>query len=628
MASLFNTLNIGYSGLVASQAGVATTSHNIANAESDGYTRQRIVTSAATPVSTAPGQVGNGVDVTDITRIFDSFVFNRYTDISADKEYADYTESIMLELSTYFPEIDGVGIKADLQEYYNMWQTLADNPDNESIKLALAEQTENLAQNIKHTQDKIISLQSTINEKLKVNVDEVNAKAEELAEVNKAINLAEAADGYTANDLRDKRNQLELDLSKLIGAEVNTGILTSDITIDSSLNEATDGYSLNVNGFNIVDGSTFHPLHIDATGANGFYEISYERQDGSLLPMGEDITGGKIGAILDLRGSNIDDTTSGIPTDGTLQNVVSQMDAFAAGLIESTNNLYAANSATSMQSNTVSLNPNNSLVSSDLNIKEGAFDIAIYDIDGNETARRTININASTVMSGAAGTNSIEGQILTQNDDNSDSNANNDIDDFIASFNWALYANGEGALELEMDSLSASKGYTFSIEDNLSTNNFDSGSNFAGALGLNRFFDGDSASNINLSSNLRNNTSNISAGITPTTGDNQLALSMVQQQFEKYDFEVGNTTSYNTTMYGMFDIVATGVGVETNRAILSNESITAQFNATENEYASISKVSVDEELTNLIKYQTAYGAASKIITTIDQMMQTLLGIKQ
>ncbi|MCW8896318.1 flagellar hook-associated protein FlgK [Sulfurimonas sp.] len=628
MASLFNTLNIGYSGLVASQAGVSTTSHNIANAESDGYTRQRIVTSAATPVSTAPGQVGNGVDVTDITRIFDSFVFNRYTDISADKEYADYTESIMLELSTYFPEIDGVGIKADLQEYYNMWQTLADNPDNESIKLALAEQTENLAQNIKHTQDKIISLQSTINEKLKVNVDEVNAKAEELAEVNKAINLAEAADGYTANDLRDKRNQLELDLSKLIGAEVNTGILTSDITIDSSLNEATDGYSLNVNGFNIVDGSTFHPLHIDATGANGFYEISYERQDGSLLPMGEDITGGKIGAILDLRGSNIDDTTSGIPTDGTLQNVVSQMDAFAAGLIESTNNLYAANSATSMQSNTVSLNPNNSLVSSDLNIKEGAFDIAIYDIDGNETARRTININASTVMSGAAGTNSIEGQILTQNDDNSDSNANNDIDDFITSFNWALYANGEGALELEMDSLSASKGYTFSIEDNLSTNNFDSGSNFAGALGLNRFFDGDSASNINLSSNLRNNTSNISAGITPTTGDNQLALSMVQQQFEKYDFEVGNTTSYNTTMYGMFDIVATGVGVETNRAILSNESITAQFNATENEYASISKVSVDEELTNLIKYQTAYGAASKIITTIDQMMQTLLGIKQ
>jgi len=78
----------------------------------------------------------------------------------------------------------------------------------------------------------------------------------------------------------------------------------------------------------------------------------------------------------------------------------------------------------------------------------------------------------------------------------------------------------------------------------------------------------------------------------------------------------------------MFDVISTNVGISTNQAILNNQTVTAQFNATELEYSSISKVSIDEELTNLIKYQTAYGAASKIITTIDQMMQTLLGIKQ
>ena len=102
---------------------------------------------------------------------------------------------------------------------------------------------------------------------------------------------------------------------------------------------------------------------------------------------------------------------------------------------------------------------------------------------------------------------------------------------------------------------------------------------------------------------------------------------MVQQQFEVYDFSVG-TATYTSTVYGMFDVVATEVGVRANEAILNNQTITAQFNAIEMEYSSISKVSIDEELTNLIKYQTAYGAASKIITTIDQMMQTLLGIKQ
>jgi len=627
MSNLFNSLNIGYSGLVAAQAGVNTTSNNIANAESEGYTRQRVVTSASTSLSTSSGNVGNGVDITDVTRIFDSYVFDRYSDVSADKEYADFTEDVLTELSTYFPEIDGVGIKSDLTEYYNMWQSFADNPDNESIKLALAQQTESLTQNISATQDKILSLQNQTNDQLAVNIDEVNALSSELADLNKAIDLAEAADGFTANDLRDRRNVIELDLSKLIGAEVTSGEIYSDIGLDSSAYETDGSYTLSVNGFNIVDGSTYHPISIDKTGASEFYEISYERQDGTLISMSEDITGGKIGAILDLRGSNIEDTTSGIPTDGTLQNVVAQMDAFAAGLIESTNNLYAQTSTDKMSSNYVDLDPNNSLLNSGLNFQKGSFDIVIYDIDGNVTGTKEIFIDETTTMTGVPGSNSIQGQLESNTDDNGDGSAINDIDDFI-SFNWGDYASGDSALEFTMDPAKSSLGYTFSISDNLENDDYASGSNFAGALGLNRFFDGDNASNIRLNSEYANDPSQLSAGMSQEAGDNATALEMVQQQFEKYDFKVGDSTTYNTTIYGMFDVVATDVGVKTNAAILANETITAQYNAVQQEYSSVSQVSIDEELTNLIKYQTAYGAASKIITTIDQMMQTLLGIKQ
>jgi len=166
-ASIFNALSIGYSGLSAAQAGVNTTSHNITNAESEGYTRQRVMQAAATPLHLAPGNVGNGTQVTDIARIFDNFVYDRYTGIASDKEYSDFTKTTLETLSTYFPEIDGVGIKADLQEYYNMWQTFADNPDNDAIKLALAKQTEALSNGILETQNKIIDLQSTLNEQLK-----------------------------------------------------------------------------------------------------------------------------------------------------------------------------------------------------------------------------------------------------------------------------------------------------------------------------------------------------------------------------------------------------------------------------------------------------------------------------
>jgi flagellar hook-associated protein 1 len=81
-------------------------------------------------------------------------------------------------------------------------------------------------------------------------------------------------------------------------------------------------------------------------------------------------------------------------------------------------------------------------------------------------------------------------------------------------------------------------------------------------------------------------------------------------------------------MYGMFDITSTYVGISANSATSRNETVSTQFNATQMEYFSVSKVSIDEEMTNLIKYQTSYGAAAKVITTVDQMMQTLLGIKQ
>ncbi len=626
-ASIFNTLNIGYSGLSAAQAGVNTTSHNITNAESEGYTRQRVVTAASTPMYMAPGNIGNGTDIVDIARIFDNFVYDRYTGISADKEYSDFTKTTLETLSTYFPEIDGVGIKSDLQEYYNMWQTFADNPDNDAIKLSLAKQAEALSGSIVSTQDKIYDLQSNLNTQLKVNVDEVNLLAKELAQINISIEVAEAGDTFTANDLRDKRNSIELSLAKLIGADSISGQINSNISIDSSSNEKSGSYTLNVNGFNIVDGGTYHPIHVSSDqNSNGFYELSYERQDGVLIPMDEKIPGGRIGAILDLRGDKIETNSSGTPSNGTLQKVIDELNAFATTLIESTNNLYASSATTSMNSNDLSINPTLALVDSSLNINDGSFDIVIYDIDGNESARKTITINNMTTMTGASGSNSIEAQIAAQSDDNADSNATNDIDDYIQ-FNWANYAGGGSALELIMGSNYAAKGYTFSIEDNLKTEQFDSGSNFAGALGLSRFFDGESAKNIDLNNDLKNNPTKITAGKTPSSGDNTLALNMIQQQFEVYSFEVGNM-SYESTIYGMFDVVATEVGVRTNEAILNNQTIIAQFNATELEYSSISKVSIDEELTNLIKYQTSYGAASKIITTIDQMMQTLLGIKQ
>lgn len=628
MASIFNTLGIGYSGLNAAQVAINTTGHNISNAETEGYTRQRVVTEAAPPISNlTPGAVGNGTQVQQIARIFDQFVFSNYSASSSEKESSDFTKSTLQQLSTYFPEIDNVGIKSDLHAYYNLWQSLADNPDNNAVKVALAQQTQTLTQHIQSTKDQVVSLQNQMNDELKVNIDEVNKIAKQIASINVAINNTEAGGINNANDLRDKRNTLELSLSKLVGAKVNVGTIQSNMGVDPNIATKSGSYNISISGFNIVDGATFHPIGIDNTkNASGMYDLYYERQDGVKIPFAQEINGGKVGAILDLRGSSLN-ASDGVPTNGVLQNVRDQLDMFANGLIENTNNLYAKSATDLMQSNSVKIDPSGAVVNSGLNVKKGSFDVVLYDINGNETARRTINIDDLTTLT--SGTNSIKDQIETNKDDNKDNNANNDIDDFLSVTYDAYPPGGALSFNLKNSSLKA-QGYTFAIEDKLDSNNsFGSGTNFAGAFGMHKFFDGTNAGDISLSHNLQTDPTQISAHAAPISGNSQIALDMVQSQFEKMQFKQTNgNITYNDTVYSMFDTIATGVGTKTNSAVLANDTITARYNAVQQEYNSVTKVSIDEEMSNLIRYQTSYGAAAKVITTVDQMMNTLLGIKQ
>ncbi|OHD79461.1 MAG: hypothetical protein A2023_07575 [Sulfuricurvum sp. GWF2_44_89] len=173
--------------------------------------------------------------------------------------------------------------------------------------------------------------------------------------------------------------------------------------------------------------------------------------------------------------------------------------------------------------------------------------------------------------------------------------------------------------QIDFKSTFASQGYSYSIEDN--------GTNFAGVTGINRFLDGSDAKSISLSRDLKEDTSKIKGFKSPANGDNQTALAMVELQFARVTFGTGFDKT-SDTVYGYFDTLVTKVGTKTNSVILANESLTAQYNAIKQEYDSVSKVSIDEEMANLIRYQTSYGAAAKVITTIDQMMTTLLGIKQ
>jgi len=710
--SLFSTLNTGTSGLKASELAISTTGHNISNANNEYYTRQRVVTQASEPFHSSPGDVGTGVRVKTVVRIHDEFVYTRLKKSSNTLSYDTFNKKSLEEIAKYFPDLEDTGIGVDIQNYFSSWNDLASNPDDAAQKIALVQNSITLADNLKNSRAHVRALQDSINEQLKTNVDEINRIGKQLSEINVAISRVEVLDANRANDLRDQRDSLELTLSDLLEVSVFKGDMTSENHIDPNLTDQGSGYHMNIAGHSFVDGFTFHPLEINNTSNESNYFAIYSKsQDGSKIEITDKLMGGKVGAMLDLRGRDIDPAkNSGFPVDGTLQGYVDDLDTFAKTFVEQTNNLYARSAQESMNSSlNEDLKTDMSLVNYSDSIKTGTFNVVMYDKQGNKMGTKEIEINSLTTMNSvtttessirsipyasnsfAAGNftingtsitgtfnnatdvvtainnaningvkatanstndgftitsskdgnieigsndtaelakiglikgttkgNSIVDQFNSNTDDNLDNNSTNDINDFFT----ATYSYDENIGEgiLSFDNKNDLLGYTISIEDN--------GTNFAGAIGLSSFLKGNSAANMDVITKYKEDPAMINAYGSPIEGNNDVANDMLQMQYDKFDFNRANNTTVTESIEGFYRFITTQIATDGESVNRNFDTSTSLFNTINGEFQSISGVNIDEELTDLMKFQASYGANAKVITTIDQMLNTLLGIKQ
>ncbi len=613
--SLFSALNTGYSGLSAAEVATSTTSHNIANANNDYYTRQRVITSASVPFHTIPGDIGTGVRVTQIARIHDEYTYQRLKDSSNSLSYSDFSEQRLTEVAKHFPDLKDLGVANDLTNYFNSWNDFSSNTNDGSQKVALVQNAATLTSRINESRKTLRDLQNTINDELKSNIIEVNQMGQQIANINKEIGNVESVNPNRANDLRDQRDKLELTLSKMLSFSVFKGQITSNNNIDPNMTDQGLDYHLNIAGNSFVDASTFHPIVIDNSGnQSNYYSLYSETQDGRKYDITDKIQGGKIGAMLDLRGRVLDKKINGgYPSDGIMQSYVDNLDTFANTLIVQTNNIYAKSASLSKQSPVHdNIKADTSLLNSSLNIKTGTFDLVMYDNSGKEVARKSININSLTTMDGTV-KNSIVEKINSNTDDNGDNNSTNDISDyFTATF-------GGGIFSINPVSSHASENFKISLEDK--------GTNFPGAMGVGQFFSGTNASDISVKSELKNDPSKMQGYKAPISGNNDVANDMIQLQYNKLDFYRKDGSTVNESLDGFYRFFTANIATDGEKAGREKDTSTALFNTVNAEFQSISGVSTDAELTNLMKFQTAYGVNAKVITTIDQMLNTLLGIK-
>lgn len=613
--SLFSTLGTSYSGLSAAEVATATTGHNIANANNDYYTRQRVITSASVPFHTQPGDIGTGVRVTQIARIHDEYTFSRLKDSSNALSYDDFSQQRLTEVAKQFPDLKNLGLANDLTNYFNSWNDLSSNTNDGSQKVALVQNATTLTSNIKNSRDTLRGLQDSINEQLKSNVIEVNQIGEQISNINKQISNVESVNPNRANDLRDQRDKLELTLSKMLDFSVFKGQITSKNDIDPHMTDQGVNYNLNIAGNSFINGATFHPIVIDNSGnQSSYYSLYSQTQDGTRYDITGKIQGGKIGAMLDLRGRVIDKTTNGgYPSDGIMQGYVDNLDSFANTLIVQTNNIYASSASLSKQSPVhPNLKADMALDNAGLNIQNGSFDVVMYDNSGKEVARKTITLDTATTMDGTSG-NSISEKINSATDDNGDNNSTNDISDYFT----ATY--GGGVFAVNPVSSHTSENYKISFEDN--------GTNFPGAIGIGQFFTGINASDIAVKAKFKDDPSQMQGYKAPISGNNDVANSMTQLQYNKLNFYNKDGSSTKESLDGFYRFITASMATDGEKATRHKDTTTALFNTVNTEFQSISGVNTDEELTNLMKFQTAYSANAKVITTIDQMLNTLLGIK-
>ena len=608
MGGLLSSLNTPYTGLTGHQVMVDVTGNNIANANNAFYSRQVVRSAAEAPLWKQNYALGQGLDIMTVERIHDEFSFMRYKKATSEKTFYDTSFTALKEASSYYPEIDGVGIYNDLQNYFDAWKDLSTKAGDPAQKIALAEQAGTLATNIRETRKSLQYLQQRLNDEVAVAVEEVNRLGKQIALLNKQIVEYENKElNKKANDLRDLRDQYEFEINNLIGCNVFKEGLEGSACVSKDIADFEESYTLTIGGKSIVDGESFHPLTLDnSQNASGIYSIKYVRSDHKEYNLTNNLVEGKVGALLDLI--RTEEVLNCNGTLGKLQIYINDLDTFANGIIESTNNIYAESSQLSARSDILKINTQDALTTSGYNIRQGSFKVVMYDKDGNELGAREVKIDNLTNMQ------SVIDQLNANVDDNGDGNALNDFDDRFQ----AVYNNDTKTFAITTKN--PSEEVYISIQDN--------GTNFAGAFGVNRFFDGNDASDMYLAQRYREDPTLIHAFREAVDGNFVVANKMQQLQFDKVTFTDYKGEERYETISGYFRYIAGKVSSDTQATQTTQMTKEAVYSVAKQEYKAISEVSVDDELVNLIKFQSGYSANAKMITAIDEMITTLLGIKQ
>lgn len=292
MGSAFFGLDTALRALRAAQQAIDVTSHNVANANTTGYSRQAVSLQATPPYTVttfnrtlAAGQLGTGVAVSDVRRARSAFVDYQIRKENATLGRWELAQDTLDRIQVVFNEPSDAGLNQTLNQFWHAWQAVANNPEDKAIRASVVEQAQAVTSILKRNAEQLAVIQSDVLDQLRLNITDVNGLADQIAQLNLQVATSEA-DGNHANDLRDQRDALIERLAKITGV---------------STNEATTGeVGVFIGGRPLVDRTTVNQIVL-REGNDGVVEPQWE--DGTPVAVGS----GRLMGLISLQNQVVPD---------------------------------------------------------------------------------------------------------------------------------------------------------------------------------------------------------------------------------------------------------------------------------------------------------------------------------
>ena len=309
MSSLFGSLSIALSSLLAQQAALETTSQNIANLNTPGYSRQRPVLREESAVLSGTTLIGGGVSLEKVESIRDQILELRLHQESQQQGQLEAFLGSTRQVEALFNETRGAGLQEVMSKFFDSLQALAVNPTSLPLRQAVLTAGQNLAETFRRTAGQLGQLQHSLDQSVTQSVAEINTLAANIADLNREVAAMQNA-GQAAGELEDQRTEAIRKLAGLVDLSV--------IQADRSLTLTT------AKGTALVVGAQSFALETRTDLGTGFQHIFAQGTD-----ITSTLTAGQVGGSLQVR-------------DQTIPSYLADLDNLAAQLRNSVNAVHRA----------------------------------------------------------------------------------------------------------------------------------------------------------------------------------------------------------------------------------------------------------------------------------------------